>query len=507
MLDMQLKKHPLSETHEGAYVLFVNSDSGIDKEQRVFLEGLTIDFDALAAQTKFTATLEATLVCQGRRGDTLVWVLIVGLGTVSTNASEVLTSLRLAAARSIRYFENTVIANFACEFPTFNVPGLDTFAVAQELATAWMTAAYQFNTYMTDQERHLRGSYQITLIAREAEHEAIQTGWDRGVWEGFAVNQARLWCDMPPCDLTPTTLADHFAEIASAHDNLSCQVFAKKELEALGMGGILAVSQGSSQEPRLIVAEYKPEGSYTQTVGLVGKGVTFDSGGISIKPSQNMDEMKDDMAGAATVLAAMQAIAHLKPHVRVIAVAPLTENMPGGSATKPGDIIYHYNGKTSEIKNTDAEGRLILADALAYICKQYELDILVDLATLTGACAYALGPFYAGLMTRTFGLREQLVAAGEISGDRVWPLPFTDEYKKAVVSDVADVCNIGKDGYRAGAITAGMFLEHFVDETVAWAHLDIAGVSFKVLNKCHLRSTGATGFGVRLLVAMLMNMH
>ncbi len=507
MFDMQLKKHPLSETHEDVYVLFVDSVVGLTKEQRAFLESLAIDFDALASRTKFTMQLESVLACQGRRQNMLVFVLLVGLGSLPTDAASILRILRLAAARAIRYFENTAIGSFACDFPTLNVAGLDTFAVAQELATAWMSSAYQFNAYMTDQDRHLRDEYEVVLIAREADHEAIQTGWERGVWEGFAVNQARLWCDMPPCDLTPTIFAEYFAQITEAHDNLSCKIFTKKEIEELGMGGLLAVSKGSSQEPRLVVAEYVPEGNYTKTVGLVGKGVTFDSGGISIKPSQNMDEMKDDMAGAASVLATMQAIAHLKPHVKVVAVVPLTENMPGGSATKPGDIIYHYNGKTSEIKNTDAEGRLILADALSYICEQYQLDILVDLATLTGACAYALGPFYAGLMTRSTHLQQQLVAAGEISGDRVWPLPFTDEYKKAVVSDVADVCNIGKDGYRAGAITAGMFLGHFVSDSVSWAHIDIAGVSFKVLNKCHLRSTGASGFGVRLLVTMLMDMH
>lgn len=504
MIDMQIQKHPLTQTDAATYVLFAPK-SGLNEEQKTFLHGLDVDFEALAKKHKFEMAQGSILACQGRKNGAVVEVLVAGLGELYSENQEKLAALRQAIGKVVRYFEKTEITAFSCDVPSAEMFGVDAFALAEEIAASFLISKYQFNLYITDKKRHVAFEYQITLVAREAEHDAIRTGWERGIWEGFAVNQARLWSDMPPCDLTPTLFAEYFAEIASAHPNLNCSVFTKKEIQDLGMGGLLAVSAGSSQDPRFIIAEYQPEGSYNKTIGLVGKGVTFDSGGISIKPSQNLDEMKDDMAGAGAVLATMQAIAHLKPHVRVIAAVPMTENMLGGAATKPGDIIYHYNGKTSEIKNTDAEGRLILADALAYICKNYELDFLIDLATLTGACAYALGPFYAGLMTKDIDLEKRLVRAGRSSGDKVWPLPFTDEYKSAVVSDVADVCNIGKSGYRAGAITAGMFLRHFVDEKISWAHIDIAGVSFKVPDKSYLRSNGATGFGVRFLVSALMN--
>ena len=268
------------------------------------------------------------------------------------------------------------------------------------------------------------------------------------------------------------------------------------------MGGLLAVSSGSEQEPRFIVVEYVPEKQSTETVGLVGKGVTFDSGGISIKPAQGMDEMKDDMAGAAAVISSMELIAHLKPRVNVIGIAPITENLPSGTALRPGDIITFYNGKTAEVKNTDAEGRLILADALAYAVKHYKLDALINFATLTGSCSAALGPFFCGLMSKHDHLAEQIAHASLESGDRAWRLPFHDDYKVAIRSAVADLCNIGNESYRAGSITAGFFLQNFVGD-VPWAHLDIAGTSFNVPDISYYRP-GATGFGVRLLANLLL---
>ena len=213
--------------------------------------------------------------------------------------------------------------------------------------------------------------------------------------------------------------------------------------------------------------------------------------------------MKDDMAGAAAVISTMEMIAHLKPRVNVVAFAPLSENMPSGNATRPGDVVQFYNGKTAEIKNTDAEGRLILADALSYAVKHYSPDAIIDFATLTGSCSYALGPFFAGLMSQHEELTQRILSAGQRSGDRVWPLPFHDDYKPAVRSTVADLCNEGSSTYRAGAITAGFFLQNFVG-TVPWVHLDIAGTSFNVPDMSYYRP-GATGFGVRLLADLFMH--
>jgi leucyl aminopeptidase len=320
---------------------------------------------------------------------------------------------------------------------------------------------------------------------------------------GYGVNQARYWCDLPAQQLTPVLLAQEAEGIAQAHDNLSCRVFDESEIENLGMGGMMAVSKGSDKPPRFVVMEYTSGKEDASTVALVGKGVTFDSGGLSLKPAYAMEEMKDDMAGGASVIATMQTIAQTRPDVNVVACVPITENVINGFAMKPGDIIQFYNGKTAEVKNTDAEGRLILADALAYAAANYSYDMIIDTATLTGSAAFALGPFYGGLMTEHQDMALRLLDAGRSSGDRLWQLPFHDDYKSAVISDVADIANVGKSKYRAGAMTAGLFLQHFLDDR-PWVHLDVAGVSFNVPDRSYYRS-GATGFGVRLFTEAFMN--
>ncbi len=262
-------------------------------------------------------------------------------------------------------------------------------------------------------------------------------------------------------------------------------------------------ARGSDQDCLLLMIEDKAKKKTAPTLVFVGKGITFDSGGLSLKPAVHMETMKEDMSGAAAVIATMEALAVLKPSVNVIGITPLAENLPGPTATKPGDIVRFYNGKTAEVKNTDAEGRLILADALSYGVKQYKPDAIIDIATLTGACAYALGPFYTGLMSEHDELAERVDRAAHLSGDRVWRLPMHDDYKVAIKSPVADICNIGSNKYMAGAITAACFLQHFVDD-VPWVHLDIAGTAFNVPDLPYYRP-GATGVGVRLLVDLAMN--
>ncbi len=273
----------------------------------------------------------------------------------------------------------------------------------------------------------------------------------------------------------------------------------------MGMGGIYAVTRGSDQECRLAILEYRAPEPDAPTIALVGKGVTFDSGGLSIKPAKSMETMKDDMAGAAVVIGVMRIIAQFKPRINVVALAPMSENMTGGSAGKPGDIVRFYNGKTAEVKNTDAEGRLMLADAISYAVKHYKLDAIIDIATLTGSCAQALGPFYCGLFSQHDPLVKKLEQASHHSGDRVWRLPMDNDYKAAIKSDVADMCNIGNPNYMAGAITAAFFLKYFVDD-VPWAHLDIAGTAFGVPDMSYFRP-GATGFGTRLLTDLIMHWH
>lgn len=313
-----------------------------------------------------------------------------------------------------------------------------------------------------------------------------------------SIQLARDLGNRPSNDLTPEALASAAKEMSEQVGGLRVTVFGKKELQKEKMGGILAVGQGSIEEPRLIILEHRPK-KPKKSIVLVGKGVTFDSGGISIKPSAGMGWMKYDMCGAATVLGVMRAVAELDLPLKVVGLVPTAENMPSGTAIKPGDIITLSNGKTVEVDNTDAEGRLLLADALAYSDK-FNPDIVLDFATLTGACVVALGQEAAGIMGNDDELIADLKKLGDTVGERVWPLPLYGEYIGYLKSDWADMKNAG--GRWGGVVTAGAFLQQFVPDKVSWAHLDIAGVGYYEKEHNGL-SKGATGFGVALVTAYL----
>ncbi len=309
---------------------------------------------------------------------------------------------------------------------------------------------------------------------------------------------ARDLGNRPANDLTPETFATAAKEMAEDAPKLRVTIFGMKELQKEKMGGILGVSQGSVEEPRVIVIEHRPK-KPKKSVVLVGKGVTFDSGGISIKPAAGMGWMKYDMCGAATVMGVMRAVADLDLPIKVVGLIPAVENMPSGTATKPGDILTMSNGKTVEVDNTDAEGRLILADILHYSAR-FNPDIVIDYATLTGACVVALGHEAAGMMGNDEELLDTLRKLGEVVGERVWPLPLYDEYLSYLKSEWADIKNAG-DRW-GGAVTAGTFLKQFVPEKVNWVHLDVAGVAYNEKEHNGLPK-GASGFGVVLTVAFL----
>jgi leucyl aminopeptidase len=311
-----------------------------------------------------------------------------------------------------------------------------------------------------------------------------------------AQNRARDLQSLPSNVATPSFLGRHAREIASAHDSVTAEVLGREEIVAKQMGGLVAVSQGSEEEPKLIVLRYSGGGS-GPTLGFVGKGVTFDTGGISLKPSAGMHEMKMDMSGAAAVLEAVAAIAELRLPIDLIAVVPSAENMPSGKAIKPGDVITQYNGKTVEINNTDAEGRLILADALAYAV-ELGAERIVDLATLTGAVVIALGSTYAALISNDDALAAEVEASGTGTGELVWRLPLHPEYKELTKGTVADLTNASAKR-KAGTIYAASFLEEFVGET-PWAHVDIAGTAWDVGRA--YTGNDASGIGVRLLVEL-----
>jgi leucyl aminopeptidase len=287
--------------------------------------------------------------------------------------------------------------------------------------------------------------------------------------------------------------------MAGRHD-LEIKVFDREDMEGMDMGALLGVARGSSQPPKLIVLSYRGDASSEKVLGFLGKGITFDSGGISIKPSEGMADMKADMAGAAAVMTALAAIAQLKLRINVTAIIPATENLPSGTALKPGDVLKAMNGKTIEVISTDAEGRLILADALSY-AQKLGLSPLIDLATLTGACRVALGLLYSGLFGNDQDLLDKVLSAAQGTGEKMWHMPLPEEYKEQIRSEIADIKNTGNR--YGGAITAALFLAEFVDDT-PWVHIDIAGPRLSNKESGYIVK-GATGFGVRTLIKLALN--
>lgn len=380
---------------------------------------------------------------------------------------------------------------------------LETEALAQAIVEGALIGHMSADLYRSKDEATAQIEA-LDLISELPEPPDFDRAISAGTAMGEATNYARELGFEPSNVMTPTELADRAQKMAN-REGLGFQALGEDEMKALGMGALLAVSRGSSEPARLIVLRYEPDGEQTaggseNLIALVGKGITFDSGGISIKPAARMEEMKYDMCGGAAVIGAMQVIARLRPNVRVIGVVPASENLPSGRAVKPGDVVRSFSGKTIEVVNTDAEGRLILADAITYAINN-GATCVVDAATLTGACVVALGETRAAVMGSDQQLIDDLLAAGEQCGERLWPLPLDDDYGDIIKSDIADVKNVGNR--TAGSITAGFFLKHFAG-SVPWAHLDIAGTAWTENEKPYL-AKGATGFGVRLLANFVLN--
>ena len=337
----------------------------------------------------------------------------------------------------------------------------------------------------------------MTILSPRKTKDLI-TSVDRAKAMAQGIYLARDLVTLPANMATPAILAAKAKEVAT-QAGMEFHLIDVEEAQELGMGAFLAVAQGSDEPGMMVVMDYRPTGKDAPPLTLVGKGITFDSGGISIKPAQNMDKMKHDMAGAAAVIGTMKAIAALRLPLRVIGLIPFTENLPSGKAYKPGDVIHSLSKLTIEVINTDAEGRMVLADALTY-AERFKPQAIIDLATLTGACIVALGDGVAGLMGNDDVLLTRIQDAGEQSGERVWQLPLWDSYFELLKSDVADFKNV--DGRKAGAIIGGVFLKQFVAEGIPWAHLDIAGCAWEEKGR-PLIPKGATGMGVHLLLRML----
>lgn len=443
----------------------------------------------LLKSKRFNGKLNETFLLQvGSR-----WIVLTGAGKKEELTLE---RVRQAAASGSRRAVSASIDTFARGL--VQVKGATATQAAQAVTEGSILGTYRYAELKSLSDDEKRSLKKIILVVPTPQDVGLAKA---GVKHGQALAEAVCWArDMinrPSNRLTPTIMAQE-AKAAAKKFGFKCQVLEPAAIRRLGMNALLGVARGSKEPCRFIVLEYKGRGSrQKKPLAWLGKGITFDSGGISIKPANKMEQMKYDMSGGAAVLGAFRAVAALRLPIHVVGFVPATENLPGGSAQKPGDVVRSLNGKTIEVINTDAEGRLVLADALGY-AQRYKPEAMIDLATLTGACIVALGQYAMGLMGNDQRLIEEVKRAGQRSGERAWELPLWPEYTEAVRSDVADVKNVG-DG-KAGTITAASFLKEFVGK-IPWVHLDIAGVAWSDETKGY-QPKGATGVGVRLLVEL-----
>ena len=469
-------------------------------------------------------------------------VLVAGLGK-SENFT--IDKVRAVAAAAARYLRRRRCQTIATITHGAGIAGLEPEACAQAIAEGAILGLYQFHRHKKPPEDAVELREMTLVEFDDSRLDALRSGVERGTALADATNFARDLANEPGNILTPTVLAERARALAE-ETGLACEVHDQPWMEKQGMGALLGVARGSAQPPKFIVLRYrgklpsvvttllqrleaaKARGAQAEAkairtelrvthgyyvsrqpkrrthLALVGKGITFDTGGISIKPAAGMEEMKGDMAGGAAVIASMGAIARLKPAIDVTAVVPAAENMPGGNATKPGDVLRAMNGKTIEVINTDAEGRLILADGLSYVrqISPERPDAIVDVATLTGAISIALGNVAFGAMTNNEALCRRVERAAKAAGEKVWQLPMFEEYKEQIKSEVADMKNVG--GRNAGSITAAFFLKEFVEDT-PWVHLDMAGVDFYQKEKGVIVK-GASGIPVRTLVHLVLDL-
>jgi leucyl aminopeptidase len=423
-------------------------------------------------------------------------VLVVGLGPRGECTAEI---LRRAAAAAARRARDLGAASLALPVLGARVPGLGLAARVQATGEGALLGLYRFDRYK-ERRNGDRAVTGLTLLLQSArDRTAAREGLRRAELAAEATCYARDLINEPANHVTATALAEAARAIAR-ESGLRVRIFDRAACERMGMGAFLGVNRGSVEPPRFIHLTYVPRGRARRRVALVGKGITFDSGGLDLKTAEGMATMKGDMSGAAAVLGVLKVLPRLRPAVEVHGLIAATDNMPSGSATKPGDVLRAMSGKTIEVNNTDAEGRLTLADAIAYARKEIKPHEIVDIATLTGAAAIALGSLCAGAMTNNTGLQARVLAAGERAGERLWPLPLIDEYREGLRSEVADLRNTGPRP--GGAITAGLFIREFAGDT-PWVHLDIAGAAFTDRDLPY-SPKGGVGFGARTLIEFVL---
>jgi leucyl aminopeptidase len=450
--------------------------------------------EAVFKSGEFKAGANETLLLHAPAGLAAKRLLLVGVGKL---AKATVHNVRNAAGTAVRFAKPRGIREVAFALPEAET--LNQAACARASVEGAFVGDFDPDTYKSDRKDQSIQAFTVAAPAG-ADRNSLQAAFAEGVIVGESQNLTRSLVNEPGNKLTPTVLGQRAAAMAK-EVGIACEVFSTEKLHELKMGAFWSVSQGSEEPPALIVMRYEPEGVIDGPVlGLVGKGITFDTGGISIKPSDNMEKMKYDMAGGAAMIGAMRAIALLKPRVRVIGIVCAAENMPDGKAQKPGDVQTAMSGKTIEIINTDAEGRLVLADGLAY-AKQLGATHLIDAATLTGACVVALGMVNAGVFSNDDDTYGKFAAALETSGEKFWRLPLGDEYVDMIRSEIGDIKNTG--GRWGGACTAAEFLHTFAEDT-PWIHLDIAGVAWAEETKPYM-AKGPSGIAVRSILEWVRN--
>jgi len=464
----------------------------LEKGSKSMLAALSKQWTDETIATKKAKITNMTVLDEGEH---LQQLIFVGLGSYD---SLTLTDLKEAFGAAVKAVHDQKATKIGVLLDTFcdEAAGFGDEGVTQALSDAILTASYRFDTYKTKKEEQL--SYTYTIYVQNGESEAVRAGIHRGRAFGQGVNLARTLVNLPANDLPPVGLAEEAEALAKRHEQISAEILDINELRSLGMHALLAVNRGSDHPAQMIVLRYQGEETWENPLALVGKGITFDSGGYSIKPGHGMKTMKSDMGGAAAVLGAFEAIGQMQPQKNVIAIIPATENLINGSAMKPGDVLQTFDGQTIEVNNTDAEGRLILADGVAY-ARHLGADKIVDISTLTGACVVALGDVMTGALSNNDELYGVFKKSAEEAGEPVWRFPTHPRYEEMVrSSDVADLNN--SPGREAGTITAGLFIGAFIHET-PWIHLDVAGTAY-VERETPLGPKGGTGVMVRTLATL-----
>lgn len=420
-------------------------------------------------------------------------VIFLGLGKTNKIDAE---SLRALCGKAVKKCIKSRLKNITIAVPSSGIPGMEIKDIIRPMLEGAFLGNHIFDKYKEEKKNKPLQKVDFLVEPQIMINFSGLPSQVETVCKGTIL--AREWVSTPSNYKKPEQFAKDIAS-AAKKENLKIKVFDEKMMGRLGFGAMLAVASGSRSKPRFIILEYSPK-KFKKTVSIVGKGITFDSGGINLKPPGSLEDMKMDMSGAAAVAATLISVSKIKPKIRIIGAIPIVENMPSGDAARPGDIVTGYGGKTIEINNTDAEGRLILADAISYVLKEHRPDILIDIATLTGACVVALGERIAGLFSPDDELAEKIIQSAKKTGERCWRMPLPEDYKELLKSEFADISNMSSSKW-GGAITAALFLSEFIKET-RWAHIDIAGPAY-IKKETDYCGVGGTGFGVRLLCDLI----